>query len=219
MPPWVYNGLDALAGHLLPARCLLCQRPGRARGDDLCAACAADLPRRLCARVDELCLAPFDYEFPITRLVQGLKYEGALANARVLGKLLADGVREAAAEHGIDTLVPMPLHRSRLLERGFNQSYEIARVTGRCLALAVDAAAVERVRATAPQVGLDRAERRSNVHRAFAVRVDRVAGRHLALVDDVITTGSTAREASAALVAAGARAVDVWCIARAGDRE
>ena len=165
-------------------------------------------------------MAPWAYEFPVTQLVQALKYEGALANARILGTRIAAAGRPALAELTGSSappslLVPLPLHPSRLVERGFNQSREIARIVGRCLNLRLNERALRRVRATAPQVGLARIERASNLNGAFAADAGIVAGRTIILVDDVVTTGSTAAEAARTLLAAGAQSVQVWAAARA----
>ena len=229
----VYRLFDRLAAAALPARCVLCHGPGQPPSLDLCAACEADLPwlAGACARCGEpsaepcacaglarpyaRCHAAFDYAFPLDRLVQALKYEGALANARVLGHALAQSLRRAAREADVDAIVPVPLHRARLVERGFNQSLEIARFTADRLDLVVDGRALRRLRVTTPQVGLTRAERAANVRKAFAADRSRVAGRHVALLDDVVTTGATSAAAADALLAAGAVTVDVWCVARA----
>jgi ComF family protein len=216
----VYSALDAVATWLLPPRCVLCGGRGQPEGLDLCHACENELPW-LPVTADgapppcTLCHAPFAYEFPLTRLVPALKYERALANARVLGVLLGRSVERQGLARTVDAIVPMPLHSSRLESRGFNQSYEIARftasVTGRPLAPSV----LRRTRPTAPQVGLARAERGENVRGAFAAELQALRGRHLVLLDDVVTTGSTVAAAADALLAAGAARVDVWCVARA----
>jgi ComF family protein len=165
------------------------------------------------------CVAPWAYEFPVTQLVQALKYEGALANARILGTRIAAVGRPALAElaggRATPLLVPLPLHPSRLVERGFNQSREIARIVARGLDLRLDERALCRVRATAPQVGLARTARASNLSGAFAADARIVTGRTILLVDDVVTTGSTAAEAARTLLAAGAQSVQVWAAARA----
>jgi ComF family protein len=162
-------------------------------------------------------VAPWAYEFPVSQLVQSLKYEGALANARILGTRLARhaGDRVQLCQAASPLMVPMPLHRSRLVARGFNQSREIARIVSRLLDLQLAEPALVRVRATAPQVGLGREERAGNLRGAFAADARLVAGRTVVLVDDVVTTGSTAAEAARALAAAGARSVQVWAAARA----
>jgi len=168
------------------------------------------------------CLTPWAYEFPVTQLVQALKYEGALAHARVLGTRIANAAGPALSAlpcHDAPPLiVPMPLHPSRLVERGFNQSREIARVVARRLDLRLAESALQRTRATAPQVGLARIERAGNLCGAFAADGRVVAGRAVILLDDVVTTGSTAAEAARALLAARAISVQVWAAARAVHR-
>jgi ComF family protein len=178
---------------------------------DGCVRCRAlDLPY---AR----CVAPWAYEFPVTQLVQALKYEGALANARVFGtRMVMQALREQGGPWRAAALVvPMPLHPSRLVERGFNQSHEIARVVSRLLDLRLAARGLRRVRATAPQVGLSRQERAGNLNGAFAADPSLVAGQHVVLIDDVVTTGSTATEAASTLRAAGAESIAIWAVARA----
>jgi ComF family protein len=242
--PKVYSVLDRAGRGLLPARCILCAHAGRGPAHDLCADCEADLPwlSVACSRcglpVDDPtlqgtttgcagcrgrslpyrgCHAGFRYEFPLSELVHGLKYHGALANARVLGTLLAGSLVRQRVRRDVDLLVPLPLHTSRLVARGFNQSLEIARFTAAALGMAIDGRALHRRRETAPQVGLAREARADNVRGAFAAVEPIVAGRAVALLDDVVTTGATVAEASRALLIAGARSVDVWCVARASD--
>jgi ComF family protein len=150
-----------------------------------------------------------------------LKYEGALANARILGTGIAAAAGPALGalcRHEPPPLVvPLPLHPSRLAERGFNQSLEIARIVARGLDLRLAESAMRRTRATAPQVGLARAERASNLSGAFAADARVVAGRAVILLDDVVTTGSTVAEAARTLAMAGAMAVQVWAAARVHD--
>ena len=239
----VYTLIDRCAGWVLPPRCVLCRRPGQPPAYDLCADCEAEIPlvpdpcRRCglprdaaagnsadgCARCRVLdlpysrCVAPWAYEFPVTQLVQALKYQGALAHARVFGTRMAMHALDEANGPWRATalLVPMPLHTSRLVERGFNQSHEIARVVSRLLDLPLAAAGLRRIRSTAPQVGLSRRERAGNLSGAFAADPGLVAGRHVVLLDDVVTTGSTVIEAASTLRAAGAASIAVWAVARA----
>jgi ComF family protein len=209
-----------LLDRLLPPHCVLCRRIGAEPGHDLCSACAAELPRLAprsapalpppCART----LAACAYAAPIDAMVQALKYGGQLALGRVLGQILAACAAELDLHRGVDCLLPVPLHPRRLAERGFNQSAEIARFAARRLALPVEPGLAVRYRDTRPQVGLTPAQRRGNLAGAFAVH-GAVRGLHIAIVDDVITTGSTVTELARALHRAGAARVDVWCVARA----
>ena len=131
----------------------------------------------------------------------------------MLGELLADAL-EAAQVPRPEMLVPVPLHPHRLRTRGYNQALELARPVARRLALPLQVRAARRQRDTAAQSGLGAVARRRNVRGAFAVDAA-VAGRRVALVDDVVTTGHTVRELARAVVAAGAERVEVWCLARA----
>jgi ComF family protein len=239
----VYKLLDLFAGVLLPPRCLLCGGAGEVRARDLCRDCEADLPwiDRACPRCGlpldggavlaapcercrghaqphRHCHAALHYEFPADELLAALKYRGALAHARVLGTLLAESLGRHGAGRDVDLLVPVPLHASRLMERGFNQSLEVARFTAERLGLMVDGRALRRLRSTVPQVGLTRVARADNVRGAFVADPARVARRHVALLDDVVTTGATVAAAARALLTAGAATVDVWCVARAAGR-
>lgn len=229
--------LDSLLSLLFPPTCLLCGAPGSASGCDLCAGCAADLPRNLdacprcalpfdgplppgvlCGRCQrrlppfDRCLATFRYECVVPSLVVGAKFEGRLDLARLLGQCLVDTVRVAGAEWP-EVLVPVPLHPARLRARGYNQALEIARVMGRELALPVDPLCCSRVRATPPQTGLDARARRRNLRGAFEA-AEPFRWRRLAIVDDVVTTGSTITELAWVLRRAGAERIDVWAVAR-----
>jgi ComF family protein len=110
-------------------------------------------------------------------------------------------------------IVPMPLHAARLRERGFNQAQEIARYAGASLGIRVEHRVLARTHATSEQSGLTLDERRRNVRGAFRVVRPLPVGR-IALLDDVVTTGSTAMAAAGALAAAGAREIELWAVAR-----
>lgn len=224
------NWLDCLRRQA-PGACLLCG--GAVRGAALCPGCAADLPRpagSACAVCAEPLPAPgvcgrclqappaFDdaraaclYRFPVDVLVQRLKYGAELACADALGELLADA---AADWPRPDLLVPMPLHPARLRERGFNQALELARPLARRLGVPLEAALCRRLRDTPAQANLDRAGRRRNVRGAFACDA-RLAGRHVAVVDDVLTSGATLDALARALKKAGVARVSAWVAARA----
>jgi ComF family protein len=206
----------SLAATLFPPRCCLCGFPGASLDLDLCAFCHADFPwerEPLPGAVVALRYVP-----PADDLIRDLKYHGNLPNARVLGVLMAQAVDERAALQP-RLLVPVPLHGARLRERGFNQAAAIARYAGRMLGIPCAPRAMKRVRDTPSQTSMSMEERHRNVRGAFAVSGARARRRlleagHVAVVDDVMTTGSTLAEMKCALLAAGVRQVDLWAVAR-----
>jgi len=158
-----------------------------------------------------------DYQFPWDRLIIDFKFHGAVELATPLAARMTSAVRAADAAREIDLVLPVPLAPARLAERGFNQAWELARRLARSLGLPGDATLLERPADTAHQADLPRERRAVNLRGAFMVdprRRDRVRGRRIALVDDVLTTGATAREATAALLRAGAASVQAWTLAR-----
>lgn len=234
----VYNWLKVIRTRLFHHTCVLCQGPG-IDGRDLCGGCLGDLPvnDRPCRRCaiplppgadhDALCgrcqrtppayhaaFAPFQYGPPLDHLLQELKFHGKLQFARLLGELMAEHRLAQRADPLPELLIPVPLHPARLRERGFNQALELARCAARRLGVPVDYRSSERIRATAAQSSLRRKERRANVKGAFRVSAP-IAARHVAVVDDVITTGHTVDEMARVLVKAGVERVEVWACARA----
>ena len=205
-----------LAATLFPPLCCLCGFPGISLDLDLCEICREDLPRApelLPGVVVALRFAP-----PANELIRDLKYRGLTPNARVLGVLLAEAVEEQAGTLP-RLLVPVPLHDARLRERGFNQAAALARYAGRMLGIPYAPRAVRRMRDTPSQTSLSEEERHRNVRGAFGVRGARELRRlldaqHVAVVDDVMTTGSTLAEVKCVLLAAGVRQVDLWAVAR-----
>jgi ComF family protein len=131
---------------------------------------------------------------------------------RLLGQLLARSV-QAAGQPLPEVLVPVPLHRRRLAERGYNQALEIARVVARQLELPLEPGCCDRGVATLSQAGLDEGSRRRNIRGAFRARSP-LGLRDLAIIDDVVTTGSTVEELARVLKRAGALHVQVWALAR-----
>ena len=190
---------------LLGQDCALCG----ARSDDalVCGACDADL--RL-AMSDARVTAAFEYVFPVDRMVQRFKYAGDLAVGKWLALRLARRLQEEARP---DLIVATPLAPRRLRERGFNPALEVAKRIGRQLQCPVPLRAVERVRETVPQKGLSKAARKRNVRGAFRCRMD-LHGLHVAIVDDVFTTGATAHAMRVALEKSGAAQISVWTLAR-----
>ncbi|MGZ8202049.1 MAG: double zinc ribbon domain-containing protein [Burkholderiales bacterium] len=212
----------------LPAHCVLC---GAASPPErLCIPCDAALPRlpaRRCAvcalplpsgEVCGACIthppkfdtvtAAFAYAFPIDALIRKYKYGAGLTFAPVLAALLA---RTPCPD--VDALIPMPLAPGRLRERGFNQAQEMARIAGGLRRMPVLARACRKVSETPPQAALPWDARARNVRGTFVCDAD-MAGRRVAVVDDVMTTGATVNELSRVLKRAGAQSVHVWVLAR-----
>jgi len=205
-----------LASTLFPPRCCLCGFEGASLDLDLCSYCEADLPWSESGGNDVFALR---YEPPVDQMIRELKYQGVIANARVLGVLLAQRVRERELPMP-GLLVPVPLHAARLRERGFNQALAIARHAGRMLGIPVARNLVRRLRDTPSQTALDVHQRHHNVRGVFSVAGARPLRRlidagHIAIVDDVTTTGSTLQELRETLLAAGVSRVDRWAAARA----
>jgi ComF family protein len=154
-------------------------------------------------------LALADYRAPLNGLARSLKFHARLALGAEFAARLAERVDETDAMRaagGFDVIAPVPLSRGRLVARGYNQAWAIARPLARRLGVRADAALLARVTETAPQSRLDRRARRDNVQAAFAAAGD-LSGRHVALVDDVMTSGATLAAAANALKAAGAARV------------
>ena len=190
-------------------------------GVPLCGPCLSDATSfsRAC------CVA--DYAFPWDRLISSFKFHGHVELATPLADALAAALMQArrtdpptAGDPGPELVLPVPLAPRRLAERGYNQAWELTRRVARRLRLRADAGLLLRPVETAHQAELERVQRLANLRGAFMVdprRREALAGRRVALVDDVMTTGATAREAARTLLRAGAAAVDLWVIARTPD--
>jgi ComF family protein len=164
----------------------------------------------------ELARALGPYDGTLAEAVKLLKYAGQTGLAPVLVDRL-DPQAHPPEVWDVDAVIPVPLHVHRLRARGYNQAARLARALARRIDRPLADDVLARVVATAPQVGQDHAARARNVRNAFRVeRPDRVRGRTLLLVDDVITTGATAQACARALRRAGAVRVYVWTVARQG---
>jgi ComF family protein len=148
-------------------------------------------------------------------MIQGLKYRRELHYGRVLGELLACHLSQRQTRP--ELVIPMPLAPRRYKERGFNQARELALPLCQSLRLNLRSDVVTRTRETREQTALDRNERRKNMLDAFAL-IAPLQARHVAIVDDVVTTGSTANELAKLLRSAGAEWIEVWAVARAQRR-
>ncbi len=217
---------------LLPTRCLVCSERG-AGTQDLCRDCRIALPwnRSACARCAlplpfpaptcgrcHLASPPFDasravfrYGFPLDRLLPRLKFHGDLAAGRLLAELCAEALANAPRPLA---LLPVPLHPARLRRRGYDQALELARPLARALDLPLCADRLHRQRATTAQSELGARARRHNVHEAFALHPGPLPA-HIAVFDDVMTTGATLAECCRTLKRAGVERVEAWAVARA----
>jgi len=155
------------------------------------------------------------YEGALREILQHYKYRGLRPLARPLGQRLAQTL-ERLQGGTWDLVLPVPLHRNRERQRGFNQAGLLAEQVGKLFGIRMGGKDCVRVRDTPPQAGLRAAERRKNVKGAFAVpQPERVRGLRVLLVDDVLTTGATADACARALLEAGAKGVAVLTLARA----
>lgn len=190
--------------------CPCCGIPFTGAGDDhLCGACLTHQPHFDSAR------AGFLYEGAIRDLIHNFKYDYRTHLRYPLALLTLNGVSGIVADHEPHLIIPVPLHRSRLRQRGFNQAVLLGRVLSRHLKIAMLPDAIARTRRTEPQVDLSRAERRLNVKGAFTVcRPGLIAGKRILLLDDVMTTGSTIDECAKELKNAGAELVIGAAVAR-----
>jgi ComF family protein len=220
----------------LPSRCLLCGARG-GKGFDLCVACHADLSRndRCCARCalpmessGALCgrcirreppwhaaWAPFRYAYPLDRLEARFKFGADLAAGKLLASLW---IASRAPGELPDAIIPVPLHRSRMRSRGYNQALEIAKPLAKALRIPLWRDALQRTRATDAQTELSALQRRRNVRGAFVAKFENEIPEHVAVLDDVFTTGATLAECARVLKRAGVGRVDAWALARAPAR-
>ncbi|WP_319782990.1 ComF family protein [Oceanisphaera sp. IT1-181] len=152
-----------------------------------------------------------DFEPPFSGLIHGLKYHHQTLNGRLLGQLLAQQVSPPYPE----AILPVPLHWWRQLRRGYNQAFEIALGMQNVLPIQIDNHSLKRRRHTATQTQLTRIQRQKNLHQAFTARS--LPYRHVALLDDVITTGSTMKELTQLLHQQGVEVVEVWALCRTLD--
>ena len=231
LPGKVDGCLAAPLPWLFAPRCLVCGEPG-AEGRDLCPACHMALPWQgpACLRCalpmpqtaicgDCLQHAPpldeahavFDYAFPLDRLLPRLKFHRDFAAGRVLVQCMA---APCAALPRPEALVPIPLHRARLRQRGYDQALELAKPLARALGLPLLGGVLRRCTATTAQSRLDAATRQRNLRDAFESAALARLPAHVALVDDVMTTGATLHAAARVLRRAGVRRVDAWVCAR-----
>lgn len=217
--------------------CLLCLAPSHAIG--LCIACHKDLPwlEQACHR----CGLPLEgcnedgamintcrpclgeppafqkaeiamlYDFPVNRLISRYKFSGHRPSGRLLAQLLIQRLQQRT-EPLPELLIPCPMHKARFYQRGFNQSAELAEWIGQALQIPVSYTLCTRPKATRAQVGQQREARLRNLRKAF--RVEGQPPVHIAIIDDVVTTGATLQQMSRLLQSAGADRIEIWALAR-----
>ena len=195
-----------------PARCRSCANPvGTSDAGVACGACQSHPP------AFDATIAAADYSAPLDQLVLQLKFGGTLALAPWFGRALADAVKTQDGFEMPHLLCPVPLGPQRLAERGFNQALEIARPLARSLGVALRPTLAIRVRETQAQSGVAPAERKKNIRDAFIVAPQALAlvrGRHIGVVDDVMTSGATLHELAAMFKRFGATRVSNLVFAR-----
>ncbi|MFJ2483337.1 ComF family protein [Pseudomonas sp. NPDC087598] len=218
--------------------CLLCDEPAEAEMP-ICVACEIELPWlgehcQTCALplssagltcgeclleppTFERVVAPWLYGFPLDSLITRFKHNAKWPFGHLLADVLGQYLHHRFDE-GLprpDALLPVPLASQRLRQRGFNQAAMLARWLSTSLDLPCEETVLRRIKDTDAQQDLDAKARKRNLRQAFALVPDAaVQGRHLALVDDVLTTGATAQALARLLMEAGAARVDVYCLAR-----
>lgn len=188
--------------------CIQCGEPLplEAVGKHQCGHCLSNPP------AFDACIAPMSYASSIRELHQAFKFQQNLAAGKVLTSLLSEALRK---RHGPfpELLIPVPLHASRMRQRGFDQALEITKGISHALSIAYDDTLLARQRQTAPQSGLNSKQRHKNLARAFIVNTV-PEKKHIALIDDIMTTGSTFNAAALALKQAGVKSVEVWAVSR-----
>ncbi len=200
--------LCSLCKRTLLIRTPACQRCGLELpfGDKQCGRCLTRPP------VFDHCEGVLGYTLEASQLIRQLKYNQKTSVAHVMAYLLAEHLqnhREVLPE----VIIPMPIHRNRLYRRGFNQTMEIAKYLGIILDIPVDYKCCQRTKQTESQTELSIHARRNNVKGVFRLLRD-IPYQHVAILDDVVTTGATSEELTRVLKAGGVKNVEVWCCVR-----
>ncbi len=182
------------------------------RDQDLCRNCEIDLP--WVGTLSNNIIAVFYYQYPIDHLIGALKFANKLIYAKILGELMADRLVDCYKSESLpEVIVPVPLHKHRLRERGYNQALELARPIAKQLNIPIDFNSCVRIKHTEAQSLIPAKQRQKNVKNAFEVSKN-FSAQHVAIIDDVITTGSTIKELSNVLLQSGVSRIDLWCCAK-----
>ncbi|HBE92734.1 MAG TPA: ComF family protein [Gammaproteobacteria bacterium] len=232
----VNNWIKQIQFKLLPGCCMLCGKltgiqqdlcPAcRSRlllNDHHCRSCAQPLPSSiadgsLCGRCQKKppcfdnCFAPFRYQDDLTSLHHSFKFHHKLAAGRLMADLMCEQLAIPSRKFP-QLLIPVPLHAKRLRERGFNQAQELTRILSSRLSIDVDSHSLCRTRDTTAQSSLPKKERQKNIRNAFALSA-KIDSSHVAIIDDVMTTGLTVNEISKTLRRSGVSEIEIWVFAR-----
>ena len=216
----------------LPAICSLCNQYHRStlaicepcyelltRLNSACRHCAMPLPDAIfpvcgqCLRkkpaIDDVFTA-YRFEEPLRTLLHEFKYHQGFYLRTFMAQLMLDAL--SCAAYKTECLIPIPMHRLRIQQRGFNHAAELTKYLGRRLKIPFDLSACQKIRHTEPQAGLSSKQRRKNIRKAFSASPQPY--QHVTLIDDLLTTGSTANELAQTLKNNGVARVDLWCCAR-----
>jgi len=230
---FIFSGIKNSLFRWLPSVCPLCQEP-ISQHDYICSPCKNNLPyitkacpycgKKLpndisicgdCLQKEDFIIddfvAPFHYDFPISKLIIDLKFHKKIIHAAFLGRLMAEHLKQRTELP--ECIIPVPLHTTRLKERGYNQALEIARPISKKLNIPIDIKSCQRIRATKAQASIPSEERKQNMRNAFAVTQE-ISYQHVAILDDVTTTGHTITALAKTLRQAGVKQISVWCCAK-----
>lgn len=189
--------------------CRICSEPmpSQLSGQVTCGKCLTSQP------AFDRCLTAFTFEFPVRQAIHQLKYSQQCYWSRPLSACLHRVIDQQSPLYRPEVLIPVPMDRAKKRIRKINQSEEIAKRVGKHMRLPVDGKSVRKIRATSAQSTLSKRERRQNLRGSFEV-IGKPRYQHVAIVDDVITTGATAETLARLLKKAGIEEVSIWCIAR-----
>jgi ComF family protein len=221
--------ITRLYSNLLPVPCLLCGAACKTHA--ICTDCIDDFPKlgNCCPRcatplslsvscgnclthppAQNISMSLFAYKNPIDRLIADFKYHDKLYLTEVFADLMYEQLKNKPLPK---LLIPIPLHRRRLRQRGYNQALELAKILSRKLNIPISKNILIRSRDTAPQASLPYDQRKRNMRRAFMLN-DSVLPNHIALIDDVLTTGHTVNAAAKLFRPEGVSDIELWTIAR-----
>jgi len=233
----VYNWLKNTQIKLFPYFCSLCGDKAQAHIaicepchkqlitiNNCCTQCALPLPDSAENNICGQCLnkppyfdhsfSLYNYETPVKQLISGLKFQKKLSLAHLFGTLLGEAIQHTNRCDLPDCIAPVPLSSKRLKNRGYNQSIEIARPVSKLLSIPLAYNLFKRVRHSPPQSSLNLKSRQHNVRNAFTINEKKLP-RHIAIIDDVMTTGATSNELARILKKEGVEKVEIWSVARA----